>query len=184
MFTNPYLANVTIFAGNFAPLGWMLCQGQLISISQNSALFALLGTTYGGDGQTTFGLPDLRSRAAIHAGQGPGLANYVIGQLGGQENVTMLQGQLPVHTHTFTSLTGGPGASNAAGTTAGDPTNSVAAVITGINSYNTSGTAKMASSANTPNTVAAGSNQPFSNLPPFLVMNYIICVEGIFPTQN
>ena len=183
MFVNPYLANVTIFAGNFAPLGWMLCQGQLLPISQYDALFALIGTTYGGDGQTTFALPDLRSRVAIHAGQGPGLANYVIGQLGGQENVTMVQSQLPAHSHTFTSLTGGPGASNVAATP-DDPTNNVAAVITGINCYNTSGTAKMASSTNTPNTVAAGSSQPFSNLPPFLVMNYIICVEGIFPSQN
>ena len=90
MFVDPYLATVTIFAGNFAPRGWQFCNGQLLAISQNDALFALIGTTYGGDGQTTFALPDLRSRFAIHAGQGAGLQNYQVGQMGGQENVTML----------------------------------------------------------------------------------------------
>jgi microcystin-dependent protein len=183
MFVNPYLATVTIFAGNFAPLGWMFCNGQLLSISANTALFSLIGTTYGGDGQTTFGLPDLRSRIAIHTGQGAGLANYTLGEVGGHESVTMLSTQLPIHSHPFVSLTGAPGASSSAGSP-GDPTSNVPAVISGINSYNTSGTGRMAPTTSTPNTVSSGGNQPFSNLPPTLAMNYIIAVEGIFPSRN
>ncbi len=100
MFTEPYLANVTIFAGNFAPRGWAFCRGQLLSIAENSALFALIGTTYGGDGQVTFALPNLQSRVAIHAGQGPGLSTYIIGQMSGTESVTPTSNQLggiPIH---------------------------------------------------------------------------------------
>jgi microcystin-dependent protein len=156
MFIDPYMANVTIFAGNFAPRSWMLCNGQLLAISQYDALFALLGTTYGGDGQTTFALPDLRSRMAVHNGQGSGLSSIQLGQTGGTESVTMTPATLPGHTHAFVSLTGAPAASTAAGSPA-DPTNNVPAVTTGINSYNTSGTGKLAPTTNAPNTVPAGS---------------------------
>src|SRR6218665_1589173 len=105
MFIEPYLGNVSIFSGNFAPRAWMFCQGQLLAIAQYDALFALLGTTYGGDGQTTFALPDLRSRVAVHAGQGQGLSNYVLGEVGGTESTTLLSINLPVHTHSVVSLT-------------------------------------------------------------------------------
>src|SRR3954463_4050754 len=97
--SQPYVGVIRIFAGNFAPVNWAFCNGQLLAISENDALFALIGTTYGGDGQSTFGLPDLRSRVPIHQGQGPGLSNYVIGQNGGVETVTLTVQQIPVHTH-------------------------------------------------------------------------------------
>src|SRR3954469_16478812 len=103
MFTDPYIAQLTIFAGNFAPRAWASCNGQLMSISQNTALFSLIGTIYGGNGQTTFGLPDLRGRAAIHFGQGPGLTNIDIGEVGGTESVTLLTQHLPIHNHPFVS---------------------------------------------------------------------------------
>jgi microcystin-dependent protein len=183
MFIEPYMANVTIFAGNFAPRGWMFCQGQLLAIAQYDALFALIGTTYGGDGQTTFALPDLRSRVAIHTGQGTGLSNYVIGQAGGTESVTVISNQLPAHSHTVTSLTGNPGASGVAGN-ANIPTGKVPALTTNIQSYDSAGAAALLqSSINTTTPVAGGSN-PIEILPPYLAMNYIICVEGIFPSRN
>lgn len=183
MFVDPYLANVTIFAGNFAPRSWAFCNGQLLSIAENTALFALIGTTYGGDGQTTFALPDLRGRMAIHIGQGSGLSNIILGQQAGTESVTMLSTQLPIHTHPFVSLTGAPAASATAGTLS-DPTNNVPAVLSGINIYNTSGTGKMAPTVNTPNTPITGGSQPITLGPPTLGMNYIIAIEGIFPSRN
>jgi microcystin-dependent protein len=183
MFTTPYLANVTIFAGNFAPRGWAFCNGQLLDIAQNDALFALIGTIYGGDGINTFALPDLQSRMAIHTGQGVGLSNHWLGEQGGAESVTMLSTQMPSHTHQFVSLTGAPGASGNAGIP-GDPTNNVPALLSGINAYNTSGTGKMAPTTNTPNTPIAGGSQPISLGPPTLAMNYIIALEGIFPSRN
>src|SRR5512132_2194680 len=99
---DPFIAEIRLFAGNFAPRGWATCDGQLLSIAQNTALFSLLGTTYGGNGQTNFALPDLRGRAAIHQGQGPGLSQYVLGEVGGLENVTLITTQIPAHTHTAT----------------------------------------------------------------------------------
>lgn len=184
MFIEPYMANVTIFAGNFAPRGWMFCQGQLLSIAQYDALFALIGTIYGGDGQTTFALPDLRSRVAIHTGQGAGLSSYVIGQAGGSESVTMTTGQLPTHTHTLTSLTGNPGASGIAGN-ANIPTGKVPALTTNIQSYDSAGaTNLLLQSPISTITPLAGGSQPIPILSPYLAMNYIICVEGIFPSRN
>lgn len=181
MFTNPALATVTIFAGNFAPLGWAYCNGQLLAISQYNALFALLGTTYGGDGQNTFALPDLRGRVPISPGQGPGLSNFILGQLGGFESVTLNNTNLPAHTHTATA-TGSPGASSANGTT-DSPVNNVAAAIPNLNQYNTAGGAKLKSMTASELTGVSGSNQPISIRQPYLCMNYIICTEGIFPTQ-
>src|SRR5215213_5859350 len=96
---DPYIGEIRMFAGNFAPRGWALCNGQLLSISQNTALFSLLGTMYGGNGQTTFALPDLRGRVPLHFGQGPGLSNYVEGEVGGTETVTLTTGEMPSHNH-------------------------------------------------------------------------------------
>jgi microcystin-dependent protein len=183
MFIEPYLANITIFAGNFAPRSWMFCQGQLLAISQYDALFALIGTTYGGDGQTTFALPDLRGREAIHAGQGPGMNTYTLGEMSGTESVTLLSTNLPVHTHTVISLTGNPPASQNGGTLA-TPVNNIPATTTGINTYNSTGTSNMAATTNNAVTAQAGSSLPLGIVSPVMAMNYVIAVEGIFPSRN
>src|SRR3954469_21155899 len=104
--TDPFLAEIRMFSGNFPPVGWAMCDGQLMPIRQNTALFSLLGTTYGGDGRVTFGLPDLRGRVPINAGQGPGLSNYSLGEVAGTESVTILQSQMPAHTHAVACNTG------------------------------------------------------------------------------
>lgn len=184
MFVDPYLANVTIFAGNFAPRGWMFCQGQLLSIASNDALFALIGTTYGGDGVTTFALPDLRGRAAIHAGQGPGLSNYILGQLAGTESITMIGNNLPVHNHAVSSLTGSPGASSNTSGNVPSPVNNVPAALTNIQQYDASGSAALLQTQNNLSTPISGGSQPIEVVPPYLTMNYIICTEGIFPSRN
>jgi microcystin-dependent protein len=185
MFVEPYLSNVTIFGGNFAPRGWMFCQGQLLAIAAYDALFALIGTTYGGDGQSTFALPDLRSRVAVHPGQGSGLSMYTLGQMGGVENVTLLSSNMPAHTHTVLTIAGNPGANNSAGTT-DNPTNMVpASAAPASNNYNGSDSGiTLGISASTAVTPIAGSSQPFSVISPYLAMNYIIAVEGIFPSRN
>lgn len=166
---SPYIGEIRIFAGNFQPLGWAFCAGQLISISQNPALFQLLGTTYGGDGQQTFQLPDLRGRVPVHAGTSAGVT-YVIGQVAGSESVTLLTQQIPQHNHTV------------AGSSSGNSPNTTG------NTYGNGD--KLFSTANptvqmSPSTVAnAGGSQPHNNLMPFVCINFIIALEGIFPTQN
>ena len=183
MFVQPTIATITLFAGNFAPLNWAFCNGQLLAISQYDALYALIGTTFGGDGQSTFALPDLRGRLAIHAAQGSGLSPIALGQTGGTENTTMLLSQLPVHSHSFTSLTGGQSASTSNGNLS-DPTSNVPAATGTINVYNTAGTGKMAPSVVAATTPSSGSSLPIPHLPPVLAMNYIICLEGVFPSRN
>lgn len=183
MFIEPYIANVTIFAGNFAPLNWMFCQGQLLSISSNETLFALIGTTYGGDGVSSFALPDLRGRIAIHAGQGPGLSFYSLGQQGGNNSVTATVNNLPPHTHTFLGLAGNPGASGDAGNQGG-PNGNVPAMLTNIQQYDSQGSAALLETVNNVATPPAGGNQPITIGSPYLAMNYIICVYGIFPSRN
>jgi microcystin-dependent protein len=181
MFVDPYLGTMTVFAGNFAPRAWMFCQGQLLAIAQYDALFALIGTTYGGDGQTTFGLPDLRSRVANHQGQGPGLSNYILGQMSGTESVTLTTAQCPGHSHQFISITGTAPATSVAGTLSSASN----AVPAGVQIYSNSpdgGT--MNANLSMGVTVPAGGSQPFSLLQPVLAMNYIIAVEGIFPSRN
>jgi microcystin-dependent protein len=184
MFIEPYLGNVTVFAGNFAPRAWMFCQGQLLAIAQYDALFALLGTTYGGDGQNTFALPDLRSRVAIHAGQGPGLSNYVLGEMAGTENVTLLSLNLPVHNHSVITFTATQPASTATTSGVSSPQNAFPA--SGAQLYqNASPTGEqMGTWSSISSTPIAGGSQPTSILQPYLAMNYIIAVEGIFPSRN
>lgn len=182
MFIEPYLATVTIFAGNFAPRSWAFCDGSLQSISENTALFALLGTTYGGDGVTTFALPDLRGRSAVGTGQGPGQPNYILGQMAGSENTTLLVTNLPAHNHMVTSATGAPGALNDS-STLNSPQGNVPADVTGR--YTTAaGDSQMAPTVTMANSPVAGANNPVSNLSPYLAMNYIIAVEGIFPSRS
>lgn len=183
MFIDPYLGNVTVFAGNFAPRSWMFCQGQLLAIANYDALFALIGTTYGGDGQTTFALPDLRSRVSIHAGQGPGLSNYVLGQMSGTENVTLLSSNLPMHNHSLLAPLALKQSASTATTGASDPTNAYPA--SGAKSYfGTSDGTRMGSYSSISTTPIAGGSQPVPIIQPYLAMNYIIAVEGIFPSRN
>ena len=165
---DPYLGEVRLFAGNFAPLDWAFCDGQTLSIAENTALFSLVGTTYGGDGQTTFMLPDLRGRVPVH--QGP---FYVAGQAGGAESVALLPAQMPPHTHAMR-------ASTDAASVAHGPSE-VLGSSTAMKLYGTGApTMAMDPNAITP----AGGGQPHENMPPFVAMNYIIALYGIYPTQS
>lgn len=194
----PYLALICIFGGNFEIRGWAFCQGQLLPISQNTALFSLLGTTYGGNGQTTFSLPDLRGRAPIGIGQGPGLSNYVQGQSGGHESTTLLITNMPQHTHTadVSGLTVAPSASTANGTTNIPAAGLVPAQVPVIGSGPSSITMMAYGAQDNSTTLApakvsgnvtigpAGGNQPFSIQNPYIAMNYLIALQGIFPGRN
>ncbi len=175
---DPFIGEIRMFAGNFAPRGWQFCNGQLLAISQWSAVFALLGTTYGGNGQTTFGLPDLRGRAPLHWGTGNGLSPYSLGQVGGVENVTLLSTQMPAHTHALNANTGLGEATT--------PTGNVPAMVGDPNAGTTySAYSPMANTAMGATAIgAAGSSQPHSNLQPYLCVSFIIALEGIFPSRN
>jgi microcystin-dependent protein len=175
-----YIAQIVLFAGNFAPRFWAFCNGQILSIAQNTALFSLLGTTYGGNGQTTFALPDLRGRAPIGAGQGPGLSSINLGQVGGIENTTLLIANMPAHNHV---LTVNPRAVTEAGDTS-VPTNAYLANSGALDrEFRATGTLVNMAPANATSNIAGGS-QPFSIRNPYLGMNYIICMEGIYPARN
>lgn len=174
--SEPFIASIIMFGGNFAPRGWALCNGQILSIAQNTALFSLLGTTFGGNGQTTFALPDLRSRVPLHPGQGPGLSNYSLGEQTGTESVTLTQNQMPAHLHTTTSFcNNSEGGSNTPaggylGKTGGD------ALYAPTHDNTTMGPM--------PNTGITGGNQPTPIIQPILAVNFIIALEGIFPSRN
>ena len=175
--SDPFLGEIRLVGFTFAPQGWALCDGQLLSIAQNTALFSLLGTTYGGNGQTTFALPDLRGRVPIHPGQGPGLSNYVLGEQSGSENVTLNASQLPGHNHPLASSNQQGSSSDPSGyfpAVLNDPAGTIA-----VNGY-------LASSNSTLNPAAigvTGGNQPHSNIQPFLCVNFIICLQGIYPSR-
>ena len=200
-----------MFGGNFAPRGWALCDGQLLAISSNQALFSILGTTYGGDGRTTFALPDLRGRASIHPGNGPGLSSYRLGERGGAENVTLLPTQIPSHNHTITgdvpvSLELTSQAEFKVSSTLGDeeePSNSAylaagkdvsgkpvemftetapdTTLAAGSVTVSTTGAGQMSLDSATNNT---GGSQSHSNIEPFLCVNYIIALVGTFPSRS
>jgi microcystin-dependent protein len=169
----PYVGEIRMFAGNFAPLGWLFCDGSLQPISEYDTLFALIGTTYGGDGQSTFALPDLRGRVPIHQGQAPGTSSYGMGESGGVESVTLTAQQIPSHSHTLI-------ASNDAGTSSAPggnvPARAVGNIYFGaaISRQNLAGTAIS----------ATGGSQPHENMQPFLCVNFIISLFGIFPSPN
>lgn len=171
MSSEPYLGSLLLVPYNFAPRGFAYCSGQLLSIAQNAALFSLLGTTYGGDGRVTFALPDLRGRVPLHLGQGPGLSNYVQGEVGGVEVVTLLQTQLPQHQHTLA-------ASGRQGTTSDPAGNLVAA----------SASPRYAAPADAqlrPDALSiVGGSQPHENRAPTLVLAWVIALQGIFPSRN
>lgn len=174
--SDQFVAEIRIFCGNFAPTGWAFCQGQLLPISQNTALFSLLGTTFGGDGRTNFGLPDLQGRAPINQGQGPGLSQRFIGESSGTETVTLIQSEMPAHNHQLR------GATTAADKT--DPANAVWAGSTGGRTppplY-----ASMQNTTMAPNALAiAGGSLPHNNMHPYLTLNFIIALQGIFPPRS
>ena len=175
--SDPFLGQMSWFAGNFAPRGWALCDGQLLSINSNQALFSLLGTTYGGDGRTSFALPDVRSRVAIHEGQGPGLSTYRLGQRGGEELVTLNVTTMPSHTHSV-QLKGASGAAD--GT---DPAGSALASTSGA-LYSEGATPNAAMAANSVTEDNAGGNQAHENRMPYLTLNCIIALQGTFPSRN
>lgn len=184
-----YMGMVKAFAGNFAPRGFMFCNGQLISIAQNSALFALLGTTYGGNGQTTFGLPDLRGRTAVGWGQAPGLSSYVLGEISGAEKTSILISNMPAHNHVATS-TMTLNASDAAATVpvpvAGNALGAGKDVNTDpVSMYTTSTPNIPLAGGSVATTVGLnGGSVPISILQPTLALSYIICTEGGFPSRN
>jgi microcystin-dependent protein len=166
--SSPYVGEIRMFGGNFAPVGWAFCQGQLLSIAENPTLFQLIGTTYGGDGQSTFALPNLASRIPVHMGQ-----NYALGQTGGEETVTLTTQQIPTHAHPVIASTGTGAQSSPAGNVLA---NSAAVAL-----Y--SGDAPNVSLA--PQSVqSAGGSQPHDNMQPFVVINFIISLFGTFPSQN
>jgi microcystin-dependent protein len=163
----PYVGEIRMFAGNFAPAGWMLCEGQLLPISENDVLFTLIGTTYGGDGESTFALPDLRGRLPMHQGNG-----LVQGETGGVEDVTLTTAQIPGHTHALS-------ASTSSGTTTNPGTSVVASPPSSLYIQDAP-SATMSPQAIAP----AGGSQPHTNLSPYLCVNFIISLFGIFPTQT
>lgn len=169
-----YIGQIMLFGGNFAPRNWALCQGQLLSIASNTALFSILGTSYGGNGTTTFGLPDLRGRVPFHWGQGPGLSNRVLGEMGGVESVTLTVNDLPSHTHTLRALDGPPDGRSPAGT--------VLAVTPQDSAQYSSSAPNASMSAQA--ILATGNSQPHNNMQPYLAVTYIICLYGIFPSRN
>lgn len=187
-----YLSEVRMFGGTFAPRGWMFCQGQLLAISQYDALFALLGTTYGGDGQSTFALPDLQSRVPVGTGQGLGLSSYTLGQEGGMESVTLITASMPTHNHASTSNIAATFQAKVNDSATGNVSTAEGTYLSlaASNMYGTAADEAMAAdsaSATIGGSItlsASGGSQPHDNIPPVLCLNYIICVEGIFPARN
>jgi microcystin-dependent protein len=174
------LAEIRMFAGNFSPRGWQFCNGQLLPIAQWTAVFALVGTTYGGNGQTTFGVPDLRGRVALGTGNGAGLPSVTLGEVAGVPSVTITTNQMPVHTHGITGTASIQAAGDGAlGTDAAGRYLGPGSFYSSASELQTMGAAVTALNA-----AVAGSNVPFSNKSPYLGINYIFCVEGIFPSRN
>lgn len=168
---DPFIGQIIMFAGNFAPRGWAFCEGQLLAINANQALFSILGTTYGGDGRTSFALPDLRGRMPTQQGNGPGLPTYKLGQKGGNPETTLMASNLPPAHVTLP-------ASDDDATTA-EPGGGVPAINSSdLKLYSASGTSSMKTGT------IQGANLPFSNMPPYLGMNYIIALVGTFPSRS
>ncbi len=171
---NPFIGSIVLFAGNFAPKNWAFCNGQILSIQSNTALFSILGTTYGGNGVQTFALPDLRGRVPVSSGQAPGLSAYTLGEQGGSEAYTLLQTNMPQHNHLLngTNATNGaeaPGPNHVLGLSPMDKMYAAAAPNTSLS---------------TSSIGMAGGSQPFPLMQPYLALNYIIALYGIFPTRN
>jgi microcystin-dependent protein len=170
----PFMGQIAFVAFNFAPKGWAECNGQILPIAQNTGLFSILGTTYGGDGITTFALPDMRGRVLVHAGQGPGLSYYTQGQSGGVESVTLSTSQIPAHTHTVAAVSSEGNQNN--------PTGRLLADTKTLDKEYSDATANTTMS---PAMISpTGGNQPHTNLQPYLTLKCIIAIEGIFPARS
>jgi microcystin-dependent protein len=174
--TDPFLAEIRIFAGNFAPNGWALCNGQLMPISQNTALFSLLGTTYGGDGRVTFGLPNLQASSPMQQGQGPGLSPRYLGENGGEAAVTLLNSEMPAHTHLPRAVADNGNAANPAGAVWAEQ-------VDGRQSTTLYSTAAPNVMMQPQAIGVTGGSQPHNNMPPYLSVTYIIALQGIFPQR-
>jgi microcystin-dependent protein len=171
--SNPFVGEIRIVPFNFPPIGWAFCNGQILSISQNTALFSLLGTTYGGNGTSNFALPNMQGRTPVHAGQGPGLSLVDLGETGGESEVTLLATEMPAHTHTANCNSG-------MGDQYGPPGNYWATDAGGNDEYSSVANASMAAGA----IATAGSSQPHNNLQPYLVLNFIIALQGVYPPRS
>jgi microcystin-dependent protein len=171
---DPFVAEIRIFPFNFAPRGWAWCDGQLLPLSQNTALFSLLGTTYGGDGKSNFALPDLQGRAPMHPGQGPGLSLHSLGETGGSETVTLLESEIPAHSHTLRANTIDQADTNV------PSANAAFAQSAGGTLYQTSQNSQLAPEAAAP----AGGDQPHNNLQPYLTLYFNIALQGVFPPRT
>ena len=171
---DPFVAEIRIFPFNFAPRGWAWCDGQLLPLSQNTALFSLLGTTYGGDGKSNFALPDLQGSAPMHPGQGPGLSLHDLGETGGSETVSLLESEIPSHSHGLMC--------NAAPANRTTPVNNSIARVAGASPYAPAAapTAQLAAAALPP----AGGDQPHDNLQPYLTLYFNIALQGVFPPRT
>ncbi|MBI5915885.1 MAG: phage tail protein [Bacteroidetes bacterium] len=168
-----FIGSVVLFAGNFAPRGWAFCNGQLLSIAQNTALFSILGTTYGGDGQTTFALPDLRGRVPAGTGQGPGLSDLQLGETGGSESTALTIANMPMHSHPVMASNQFAGGDHPSG-------NYLGASASDNGFYDETANTNMA-----PGMIGTvGGSQPFDIRQPYLGLNYIICMEGVFPSRG
>lgn len=175
----PALGVITMFAADFAPQGWALCNGQILSIAQNTALFSILGTTYGGNGQTTFGLPDMRGRSPMGIGQGSGLSNRNLGEVTGSATVTLLASNLPAHTHT--------GTTNVAATTSNANSDEADGMIFaggGVSRYAQSNLANGSLGGTTVSLAPAGNTQPIDIRQPYIAVSFIIALQGIYPSRN
>jgi microcystin-dependent protein len=172
---DPFVAEIRIFPFNFAPKGWAFCDGQILPLSQNTALFSLLGTTYGGDGKSNFALPNMQGNAPMHPGQGPGLSLHDLGETGGSDTVSLLESEIPSHSHQLMSVAGFAGTNN-------DPTNEVLAKgDAGLQPYASPGAlVNMADSAIAP----AGGDQPHNNMQPYLTLNFCIALQGVYPPRT
>ena len=173
--SEPFIAEIRIFAGNFAPRSWAFCDGQLLPIAQNTALFSLIGTTYGGDGRTTTALPNLQGRAPMHPGRGPGLTSRRLGQQGGVETVTLTEEQMPAHTHSLRGANVPFGVQQ--------PTNARVLDRSNINSYQTNTSSNLVDMADQA-LAANGGSQAHYNMQPYLAMNFIIALQGLYPSRS
>jgi len=173
---DPFVAEIRIFPFNFAPKGWAFCDGQILPLSQNTALFSLLGTTYGGDGKSNFALPNMQGNAPMHPGQGPGLSLHDLGETGGSDTVSLLESEIPSHSHALIA--------SAADGIAGQPTNRLFAQGVGIQEW-------VANPPTAPNTqfadtalAPAGGDQPHNNMQPYLTLNFCIALQGVYPPRT
>jgi microcystin-dependent protein len=183
MSTEPFIGEIKILAFDFAPRSYATCSGQILSIAQNTALFSLLGTTYGGNGQTTFALPDLRGRMPIGQGQGPGLPFYSMGELAGTTNVTLLSVNMPIHNHAATGINVRIPVTAASEDSAA-ANNYIGNAVNDTFGPTASPTASLGAPVVSGSTALAGGSQPFSVLNPYLTINYSIALQGIFPSRN